>query len=133
MTFSTTNKLSRKKFVQKIIRAPFFSFPFDECSCFVCLRTRNKQKNSVCLSVRQSACLYVRPSSKFVRKHKYFWRSLHIQTKFGGCLLCIKCSSGIEIQSEIMILTLILNKNLNFDKNFVVHYQMWWVPSIFKA
>ena len=33
-----------------------------------------------------------------------------MQTKFGGCLLSLKCRSGIEIQSEIMILILILNR-----------------------
>ena len=31
--------------------------------------------------------------------------------KFGGCLLCMKCRSGIEIQSNIMILILILILN----------------------
>ena len=34
-----------------------------------------------------------------------------MQTKFGMCLLCMKCRSGIEIQSNIMILILILILN----------------------
>ena len=37
-------------------------FAFDECSCFICLRTRNKQKKfpSICLSVCRSVYLAVR-------------------------------------------------------------------------
>ena len=33
--------------------------PFDECLCFVCIRTQNKQKNSVRLSVCLSVSLDV--------------------------------------------------------------------------
>ena len=47
------NRMSEKKI-----------FPFDECSCFVSLRTQNKQKKSicrsVCLSVDLSGYTYVR-------------------------------------------------------------------------
>ena len=31
--------------------------PFDECLCFVCVRTQNKQKHSLCLSVWLSGCV----------------------------------------------------------------------------
>ena len=70
---------------------------------------------SVCLSVRLSGWLYVRT---YVRGfwHNNFRRSYRIQTKFGGCLLSMKCRSGIEIQSKIMILIPILNRILIFTK-----------------
>ena len=48
---------------------------------------------------KQKTRLSVRP----VRGHNNLWRSLRIQTKFGMCLLYIKCSSGIEIQRNIQI------------------------------
>ena len=35
-------------------------YPFDECSCFICLERQNTQKNSVCLSGCLSGCLAVR-------------------------------------------------------------------------
>ena len=66
-----SNRMSKKKFS-----------PFDECSCFVCLRRQNKQKKfrlsaclsvciSVCLSVWLSGCTYV----DFRRGHNNFRRS----------------------------------------------------------
>ena len=80
-------------------------------SCFVCLRSQNKHKKiSVCLS----GCTYV----DFRWGHDNFRRSQRIQTKFGGCVLCMKSRSGIEIQSKliILILILILNRILIFTK-----------------
>ena len=44
-----------RKYCDRISEKKKFS-PFDEFSCFVCLRRQNKQKKSVCLSV----CLSVR-------------------------------------------------------------------------
>ena len=66
---------------------------------------------SVCLPL----CLYVR---ELFMGHNNFRRSLWIQTKFCGFLLCTKCRSSIEIQSKIMImiLILILNRILTLKK-----------------
>ena len=82
---------------------------------FVRLRRQNKQKKKKFrLSVCLSACLYV----DFCCGHNNFRRSQRNQTKFGVCLLCMKCRSDIEIQSKIMILILILilNRILIFTK-----------------
>ena len=91
--------------------------PFDECSCYVCLRRQNKQEKfrpSVYLSVWLSGCTYV----NFSCGHNNFRMSQRIQTKFGGYLPCTNCRSGIEIQSNIMILilNLILNRILILTK-----------------
>ena len=93
--------------------------PFDECSCFVYVkRQKEHNKISVCLSVWMSECLYVRTYVDFSCGHNNFRRSERIQTKFGECLLCMKCRSGIAIQSNtmILILTQILNRILIFTK-----------------
>ena len=75
---------------------------------FVCM--------DVCMSVCLSVCLDLRTYVDFSCGHNNFWRSWRIQTKFGGCLLCMKCGSGIEIQSNFVILILILNRILIFTK-----------------
>ena len=48
----------------------------------------------------------------------YNENNINERTKFGGCLLCMKCRSGIEIQSKILILIqiLILNRISIFTK-----------------
>ena len=56
---------------------------------------------------KKSVCLSVRPSVHLFHGHNNFWRSLRIETKFGGCLLHIKYSSAIEIQIKILTLILI--------------------------
>ena len=59
-TFSSyTEYVKRKSIVIVWVKKKFY--PFDECSCFVCLRIQNNNKKmSVCLSVRLSIWLYVR-------------------------------------------------------------------------
>ena len=60
----------RKKYCNRKIRQ---NSPFDECLCFVRLRTQNEQTNisvCLCLPVGLYVCLSVRP----VRMHNKFWR-----------------------------------------------------------
>ena len=102
----TYDVCKKRKYCNRMSEKKKFS-PFDEFSCFVCLSRQNKQKNSFCLSVCLSGCTYV----DFSYGQNNFRRSERIQTKFGGCLLCMKSRSGIEIQSKIMILILILILN----------------------
>ena len=75
-------------------------------------KTSKTKVSSVCLSVCLDVWLYV----DFCCGHKNLRRSWRIQTQFGGCLLCMKYRSGIEIQSKIMILILILNRIVIFIK-----------------
>ena len=67
-----------------------------------------------------SFCLWMGP----VCGHN-FLKSYQIWTQFDGCLLCIKCSSGIEIQSKIQILILIkisiLTKTLQNEIKFDIY------------
>ena len=106
--------------------------PFDECSCFVCQNSKQAKKySSVCPSVRTwiPGC-----------RHNNFRRSYRIETKFGGCRLCIKCSSGFEIESKSMIVILIRNrililtKTLRNDTKFGGYLQYikcnfcYWIP-----
>ena len=102
-------------------------FLFDEFQCFVYLRTHNKNtENCVCISDCPSGCPPVWESCVWdmdlVFGHGNFWRSYQIQAKLGACLLCIKSSSGIEIQSTIPILILIkilvLKKTLRIDTEY---------------
>ena len=81
-------------------------------------KTSQKKFPSVYLSVWMSGCLDVRTYVDFSCGHNNFRRSYRIQTKFGGYLLRMKCRSGIEIQSNtmILILTLILDRILIFTK-----------------
>ena len=58
-TFSShTEYVKRESIVIAWVKKKFS--PFDECSCFVCLRRQNKQKK--CPSACPSVCLSVRPS-----------------------------------------------------------------------
>ena len=66
-------------------------------------KSKKKFRLSVCLAVWLSGCRYV----DFSCGHNNFRRSYRIQPTFGGCLLCMKCRSGIDIQSNVMILILI--------------------------
>ena len=61
---------------------------------------RLSARPSVCLAVCLSGCLSVCLYVDFYCRHNNFRRSYRIETKFGGCLLCIKCGSGIKIQSK---------------------------------
>ena len=67
----------------------------------VCLRRQKKQKKfpPVCLS----DCTWTFPVDTIT-----FVEISGFKEQFGRCLLCMKCRSGIEIQSKIMILILIL-------------------------
>ena len=62
---------------------------------------------SVCLPACLSGCTHL----DFCCRHNNFRKSKRIRKKFGGCLLCMKRSSSIKIQSKIMILILILIMN----------------------
>ena len=86
-------------------------------------KTNQKQFPSVCLS----GCLDVRTYVDFSCGHNNFRRSYRIQKKFGGCRLCMKCRSGIEIQSNIMILTLTLisQKLCGATPNLVDIFSIW--------
>ena len=79
-------------------------------------KSRENFRLSVYPSIRLSACL--------VRRHNNFLRDLQIQTKFCGCLPSIKCSSGIEFQSKIVILIriLILTKIFQNKTKFLNEY-----------
>ena len=68
-------------------------------------------KQNFRLSVWLSACTYICTTWVLSHGHNNFRKSQQKQIKFRECLLCIKCSSGIEIQSKIMILILILILN----------------------
>ena len=54
-TFSSHTEYVKTESIEIARLKKIYFFPFDECSCFVCLRTQNKQKN-----FRLSVCLYVR-------------------------------------------------------------------------
>ena len=74
---------------------------FAKCSLFHIVRTLNEQSSiylSVCLSAYLCVCLCV-PSVDTIT----FEGVTGFKKKFGGCLLCIECSSGIKIQSKILI------------------------------
>ena len=83
---------------------------FDECLYFVCLRTQIKQKNFR-LSVYLSVFLYVRTLGRLQNFSGFTITfegvSASKQNLVGVFYVRIKCSSGIEIPSQIMILILI--------------------------
>ena len=68
-----------------------------------------KKKN-----VRLSVCLWIGP----VHRYNNF-SVIGSMKSIGGCLLCIKWSFVIEIQSKILFLILILKKNLTKLKNWL--------------
>ena len=87
----------KRKYCNRMSEKKKFS-PFDECSCFVNLKRQKEQKkNFVRLSVCPSVFLDVHTYVDFSCGHNNFRRSQRIQTKFGGCLLCMKCSSGLKL------------------------------------
>ena len=80
-------------------------------------KTSQKKFPSVCLSVCLDIWMYVRTWTFHVDTITFEGVS-YPQTKFRECLPCMKCRSGIEIQSNIiiLILMLILNRILIFTK-----------------
>ena len=70
-------------------------------------KTSTHKIPSVCLSVCLAGCMQVDSGCG----HNNFRRSQGIQTKFGGCILCMKCRASIGIQSKIMIMIMILILN----------------------
>ena len=105
--------------------------PSDKCLWFLCLRRQNKPKNiSVCRSGCLDIWMYVRTCTFHVDTITFEGVS-GSKKKFGGCLPCMKYRSGIEIQSNIMILILILILNRififtkTFTKNFLDIFSIW--------
>ena len=118
-TFSShTEYVKRESIVITQVKKKKKFSPFDKCLWFLCLRRQKQAKKHFRPSVCLSGCLDVHTYVDFSCGHNNFRRSYRIQTKFGGCLLCMECRSGIEIQSNtmILILTLILNRILIFTK-----------------
>ena len=108
-------------FILSLVICFYFLITYEVCKKRKYCNRMSEQKNSLLLinvhvlyvledktSKKNSVCLYVRTYVDFSCGHNNFRRNQRIQTKFGGCLLCLKCRSGIEIQSNIMILILIL-------------------------
>ena len=111
-TFSShTEYVKRESTVISRVKKKLFFCSCSNVHVLYVLEEKTSTKN-VLVSVCLSGCTYV----DFRRAHNKFRRSQLIQTKFGGCLLCMKCRSGIKIQSEIMILILILNRIVIFTK-----------------
>ena len=78
------------------------------------LKDKTSKKNisvclSVCRSVWMSGCTWTFDVDTITFEE--------VSGSKQNCLLCMKCRSGIEIQSKIMILILILNRILIFTKN----------------